>query len=105
MFTNIFYYSFRLVGHFLCLSPEYCFVVEDETGICGYALAALDARQLRTKCEICWIPELQKKYPAPKKENGEMLTPAEVIKCFKKHSFVILQNRVDFALFFCEILK
>ncbi|KAG8202078.1 hypothetical protein JTE90_010441 [Oedothorax gibbosus] len=69
----------KLVGHFLCLSPEYCFVVEDETGICGYALAALNACQLRTKCELCWIPELQKKYPAPKKENGEMLTPAEEV--------------------------
>lgn len=68
----------RLVGHFLCLSSEYCFVVEDDTGICGYALAALDARQLRTKSEICWIPELLRKYPAPKKESGEMLTPAEV---------------------------
>ncbi|GFQ66490.1 protein O-GlcNAcase [Trichonephila clavata] len=69
----------KLVGHFLCLSPEYCFVVEDETGICGYALAALDARQLKTKCEMCWIPELLAKYPAPKKGNGEMLTPAEEI--------------------------
>ncbi|GFY71708.1 protein O-GlcNAcase [Trichonephila inaurata madagascariensis] len=69
----------KLVGHFLCLSPEYCFVVEDESGICGYALAALDARQLKTKCEMCWIPELLAKYPAPKKGNGEMLTPAEEI--------------------------
>lgn len=69
----------RLVGHFLCLSSEYCFVVEDDTGICGYALAALDARQLRTKSEVCWIPELLRKYPAPKKESGDtMLTPAEV---------------------------
>ncbi|GBM18064.1 Protein O-GlcNAcase [Araneus ventricosus] len=69
----------KLVGHFLCLSPEYCFVVEDENGICGYALAALDAQQLKTKCEMCWIPELLAKYPAPKKGNGEMLTPAEEI--------------------------
>ncbi|XP_042909994.1 protein O-GlcNAcase isoform X1 [Parasteatoda tepidariorum] len=69
----------KLVGHFLCLSPEYCFVVEDETGICGYALAALDARQLKQKCETAWIPTLQTKYPSPKKENGEMLTPAEEI--------------------------
>ncbi|XP_035216464.1 protein O-GlcNAcase-like isoform X2 [Stegodyphus dumicola] len=69
----------KLVGHFLCLSPEYCFVVEDDMGICGYALAALDAQQLKKKAEICWIPELLLKYPAPKKENGEMLTPAEEI--------------------------
>ncbi|GIY72380.1 hypothetical protein CDAR_594351 [Caerostris darwini] len=69
----------KLVGPFLCLSPEYCFVVEDENGICGYALAALDARQLKTKCEMCWLPELFAKYPAPKKSSGELLTPAEEI--------------------------
>lgn len=69
----------KLVGNFLCLSPEYCFVVEDENGICGYALAALDAKQLQKKSEISWIPHLLSKYPAPKKENGEMLTPAEEI--------------------------
>lgn len=87
VFNSVIYYLtymfvgnlyFRLVGHFLCLSPEHCFVVEDDSGICGYALAALDARQLRTKSEICWFPELRKKYTAPKKETGEMLTPAEV---------------------------
>ncbi|GIX99386.1 protein O-GlcNAcase [Caerostris extrusa] len=69
----------KLVGPFLCLSPEYCFVVEDENGICGYALAALDARQLKRKCEMCWLPELYAKYPVPKKSSGELLTPAEEI--------------------------
>ncbi|XP_054709720.1 protein O-GlcNAcase-like [Uloborus diversus] len=69
----------KLIGPFLHLSPEFCFVVEDDTGICGYALAALNARSLRKKSEMCWIPELLSKYPAPKKASGEMLNPAEEI--------------------------
>ncbi|XP_013779200.1 protein O-GlcNAcase-like isoform X1 [Limulus polyphemus] len=69
----------KLVGAFLCISPEYCFVVEDEDGVCGYALAALDAQQFLKKTEIAWIPELCRKYPKPKKEDGNMLTPAEEI--------------------------
>lgn len=69
----------KLVGGFLCLSPEYCFVVEDESGVCGYALAALDAQQFQKKLEMAWITELCSKYPAPKKDNGEMMTPSEEI--------------------------
>ncbi|XP_037504364.1 protein O-GlcNAcase isoform X2 [Rhipicephalus sanguineus] len=69
----------KLVGGFLTLSNEYCFVVEDETGVCGYALAALDAQQFSKKLEAAWTPELCVKYPAPIKESSEMLTPAEEI--------------------------
>lgn len=71
--------EFLLVGGFLTLSNEYCFVVEDEAGVCGYALAALDAQQFNKKLEVAWKPELCIKYPAPIKEPAEMLSPAEEI--------------------------
>ena len=69
----------RLIGGFLCLSSEYCFIVEDEIGICGYALAALDAQQFNKKLEISWTPELNRKYPAPteKLTAGQKLSPVE----------------------------
>lgn len=69
----------KLVGGFLTLSNEYCFVVEDETGVCGYALAALDAQDFNKRLEVAWKPELCTKYPAPTKEPSEMLTPAEEV--------------------------
>lgn len=69
----------KLVGGFLNLSNEYCFVVEDETGVCGYALAALDAQQFSKKLEVAWIPALCIKYPAPNKESSQLLTPSEQI--------------------------
>ncbi|XP_076367728.1 O-GlcNAcase isoform X1 [Tachypleus tridentatus] len=69
----------KLVGPFLSISPEYCFIVEDENGICGYALASLDAQQFHKKTETFWIPKLCAKYPASEKKNGDMLTPAEEI--------------------------
>lgn len=53
----------RFIGGFLTLSPEYCFVVEDDLGLCGYALAVLDAKKYYNKLEVSWIPELLKKYP------------------------------------------
>lgn len=63
------------------MSPEYCFIVEDEAGICGYALAALDSQQFHNKLDLAWFPEVCNKYPAPKEKisNGEMLTPLEEV--------------------------
>lgn len=52
------------VGGFLCLSPEYCFVVEDgDESICGFALAAVDAETFNKRLDVAWIPDLRKKYP------------------------------------------
>ena len=55
---QITYNFFRCVGGFLTLSPEYCFVVEDDSGLCGYALAVLDAKGYYNKLEVSWIPEI-----------------------------------------------
>lgn len=55
--------TFRCVGSFLTLSPEYCFVVEDDSGLCGYVLAVLDAKSYFNKLRVSWIPEILKKYP------------------------------------------
>ena len=52
-----------MVGGFLTLSPELCMVVEDEGGIVGYALAALNVKSYYQKLAISWIPELRMKYP------------------------------------------
>lgn len=54
-----------IVGGFLCISPEFCFVVEDDVSICGYAVAALDAKQFSKRLEHIWIPDLRIKYPLP----------------------------------------
>lgn len=54
----------RLVGAFLTVSPELSLIVEEETGIVGYAVAALDARQFYSKVRLTWLPEMCLKYPA-----------------------------------------
>lgn len=68
-------FLFRIIGSTVTLSSEYCFVVEDDEGICGYACAALDTKVLQQKSSISWIPAMCKKYA--KTEKGE-LTPADV---------------------------
>ncbi|RUS72113.1 hypothetical protein EGW08_020126 [Elysia chlorotica] len=71
----------KLLGKFLTLSPEYGFVIEDDMGVCGYAVAALDARELAKKVEVAWLPAMREKYQAPDKKDS--YSPAEeVIQSF-----------------------
>ena len=71
----------RLVGGRLSLSLDYCFVLEDEDGICGYALGTVDVTPFIKKCKISWIPFMQEKYTKP---NGDKdLSEAEVIHRFR----------------------
>jgi len=67
----------RLVGAYLTLSPELSMVVEDETGLVGYAVAALDARQFYSKVQMAWLPEMCLKYPATTPSTSEKATPEE----------------------------
>ncbi|KAH9359583.1 hypothetical protein HPB48_021648 [Haemaphysalis longicornis] len=75
------YSSYLLGGGFLSLSNEYCFVVEDETGVCGYALAALDAQDFKKKLEVAWKPELCTKYPALQMLQSKEDAYSQVKKC------------------------
>ncbi|XP_075214643.1 O-GlcNAcase isoform X2 [Lycorma delicatula] len=81
--------SDRFLGPFLSFSPELCMVVEDETGIVGYACAALDARQFNAKLQVAWIPEMCQKYPLEIADNcttPESNPIQEMIRWFHSHN-------------------
>ncbi|XP_059214988.1 protein O-GlcNAcase [Centropristis striata] len=65
----------RLVGGLLSVSPDYGFVLEDDEGICGYALGTADVQPFVKKCKLSWIPFMQEKYLKPDCEKD--LTDAE----------------------------
>uniref|UniRef100_A0A8C6SXR8 Protein O-GlcNAcase n=1 Tax=Neogobius melanostomus TaxID=47308 RepID=A0A8C6SXR8_9GOBI len=65
----------RLVGGLLTLSSDYGFVLEDEEGICGYALGTVDVKPFVKKCKLSWIPFMKEKYHKPDGEKD--LTEAE----------------------------
>ncbi|KAG8294571.1 Meningioma expressed antigen 5 (hyaluronidase), partial [Homalodisca vitripennis] len=71
-----------LVGAFLTLSPELSLVVEDETGVVGYAVAALDARQFYSKVRLAWLPEMCQKYPAIPQSSEKLSAEEEMINWF-----------------------
>jgi protein O-GlcNAcase/histone acetyltransferase len=86
---------FRRVGCFLSLSPQYCFVIDDNDGICAYALAALEVKSFYAKHDNEWIPAMKNKYEKPAKKAVKDLTPAEV--CLE-HVFL---DPVNLEMFVC----
>jgi ribosomal protein S18 acetylase RimI-like enzyme len=66
------------VGPYLAFEPELSLVLEDDEGVCGYALAAFDSRSFYDRYEREWRPELCERYPAPQGDR-EYWTPLQQV--------------------------
>jgi ribosomal protein S18 acetylase RimI-like enzyme len=63
----------RILGHVFAapyglFEPSLAFVAEDELGVGGYIVGALDSRAFEKRLETDWWPELRDRYPAPPSE-------------------------------------
>lgn len=58
----------RCIGGLLALFPQFCFLLEDETGICGYAVSTPNVQEYQKKLVESWLPLMKKKYPNPEKD-------------------------------------
>jgi len=60
----------RLVGHiyaapYACLAPELALVVEDEQGVGGFVVGAIESKAWAARLERDWWPPLRALYPDP----------------------------------------
>jgi len=60
----------RILGHVFAapyglFEPSLAFVAEDELGVGGYIVGALDSRAFEKRLEAEWWPALRDRYPAP----------------------------------------
>jgi len=53
------------VGPYLAFEPEFGLVVEDDHGLCGYALGAFDSKTFYARYDTEWRPDLCARYPMP----------------------------------------
>lgn len=53
------------VGPYLEYEPELSLMLEDDAGVCGYALGALDSRAFYDRYEQQWRPALCEAFPDP----------------------------------------
>jgi ribosomal protein S18 acetylase RimI-like enzyme len=65
----------KLLGHiyagpYALLSPKACFVVEDDEGVGGYIIGAVDTHAFEKKLETEWWPSLRSLYEEPRREEG-----------------------------------
>lgn len=63
----------QLLGHvfaapYAWFEPSLAFVAEDEAGVGGYIVAALDSRAFAERLEADWWPTLRGRYPPPPSE-------------------------------------
>jgi ribosomal protein S18 acetylase RimI-like enzyme len=63
----------RILGHVFAapyglFEPSLAFVAEDEAGVGGYIVGALNSRAFEQRLEADWWPELRDRYPAPPSE-------------------------------------
>ncbi|KAM5142464.1 protein O-GlcNAcase [Mantella aurantiaca] len=78
----------KLVGGLLSHSLDYCFVLEDEDGICGYAVGTADVTPYLNKCKHSWIPFMQEKYSKPK-EDKELSAAEKIILSFHEEQEIL----------------
>ena len=60
----------RILGHvfaapYAVFEPSLAFVAEDDAGVGGYIVGALDTRAFEKRLETDWWPALRQRYPAP----------------------------------------
>ncbi|HWG85325.1 MAG TPA: GNAT family N-acetyltransferase [Deinococcales bacterium] len=74
--ASLLYRDPLLLGHvyaapYLVLEPRLAFVLEDDGGVAGYVLGALDSREFEARLAREWYPPLRERYPLPDKPREE----------------------------------
>ena len=66
------------VGPYLALEPDLAFVLEDDEGVCGYLLGALDSHRFLEAYTSTWLPPIQAAHPEPTGDLSEW-TPTQKV--------------------------
>lgn len=67
------------VGPYVALEPQLAFALEDQLGVCGYVLGALDTADFLARYAHEWLPHLQARTPEPPGES-EGMSPSDRLR-------------------------
>ena len=56
-------------GSYITLEPESAFLLEDEMGVCGYIIGALNTQSFFNKVKSDWLPDIRKQYTDPSESS------------------------------------
>jgi len=106
----------RVLGHIFAapyglFEPSLAFVAEDELGVGGYIVGALDSKAFEKRLETDWWPALRGRYPAPPPElppdqwtpdqraadfiHVPLQVPAELAQDYPSHLHINLVRRLQ----------
>jgi ribosomal protein S18 acetylase RimI-like enzyme len=68
--ASLIYTDHELLGHlyaapYAVFEPDLCFVLTQDSDICGYILGTRDSAAFAARCERDWFPVLRSRYPMP----------------------------------------
>jgi ribosomal protein S18 acetylase RimI-like enzyme len=108
-------------GPYPQFEPTLAFVVEDEEGVGGYILGALDTRAFEDRLESDWWPGLRDRYPAPGSDvpqqdwtpdqriaqmiHDPFRTPDELVSPYPSHLHINLLQRLQSRGFGARLTK
>ena len=70
------------VGPYLAFEPELSLILEDDHGICGYALGAFDSRTFYARYEAEWRPNLCTRFPEPTGDRSQWTRVQQVYHAY-----------------------
>jgi ribosomal protein S18 acetylase RimI-like enzyme len=106
----------RILGHIFAapyglFEPSLTFVAEDELGVAGYIVGALDSKAFEKQLETDWWPALRDRYPAPPSElppdqwtpdqraagfiHGPLTVPDDLAEEYPSHLHVNIMPRLQ----------
>jgi ribosomal protein S18 acetylase RimI-like enzyme len=83
------------VGPYLKFEPDLALMLEDDQGVCGYALAAFDSRRFYERYEREWRPQLCESFPAPAEENRPHWSHVEAVHYLYHHPDYFMPEPYD----------
>lgn len=82
------------VGPYVTLEPELAFVLEDNAGVCGYGLAALDSESFYARFVDQWLPKVTEAIPKPKADPATW-SPTERLYHLMHHPSIELPEALS----------
>jgi len=84
------------VGPYLAFEPELSLILEDDDGICGYALGAFDSRAFYARYEAEWRPGVCARFSAPNGDPSQWTRLQEVYHCYHEPDYFCPKPYEDF---------
>lgn len=75
------------VGPYLAYEPKLALMLEDEQGVCGYAMAVLDSQAFFDRYERQWRPELCARFPNPKGDQADLTRLQQVYRLYHEPNY------------------